>query len=80
MTTPRKVKRRKIRLSRLEESTLAGNRKLADPKDKDDPRWVKAGLRTMDALIEKKERSLEHKQTQRKARKNQRRKNINPTH
>ena len=60
-----KVKRRKVRIARLEEGKTAMKRKLSDPKDKDDPRWVKGNIAIVENLIEKKTRSLEHKQGQR---------------
>jgi hypothetical protein len=57
---------------RLEERKKAQLRKLSNPKDKDDPRWVKHFVNRLDKEIAKKEKRAEHKQEQRKVRRNRR--------
>jgi hypothetical protein len=42
------------------------DRKLANPKDHDDPLWVKRMMKYVDAQLAKKERAMEHKESQRK--------------
>lgn len=63
---------RRRRLKRLKETKNAKSRKLSDPKDKDDPRWVKRRLDRLDQAIAKKEKSAEHKREQRKVGRNRR--------
>jgi len=45
-------------------------RKLANPKDGDDPRWLKHRLAYVEKRIVKKERAAQHKQQQRRVGKN----------
>ena len=52
--------------TRFVESREGMLRKLANPKDSDDPIWVKHRLKRVDAKEATTERALEHKQQQRK--------------
>jgi hypothetical protein len=44
--------------------------KLSNPKDSDDPRWVKRRIDRVDGRIAKKEKATEHKNAQRKVGRN----------
>jgi len=49
-------------------------KKLSDPHDKDDPRWVEAILGHVDVRLAKKETAKSHRQTQKKVGRNRRKK------
>jgi hypothetical protein len=55
------AKARKIRLEGQQATLL---RKLADPKDADDPRWVRRMLGRVEVSQAKTERAMEHKEQQ----------------
>jgi hypothetical protein len=57
-------KRRRLK-NRLAESRTSKLRKLSDPKDKDDPRWVKRLVEHLEIEIAKKQKATQHKQEQR---------------
>jgi hypothetical protein len=60
-------RRRKVSIKRLKEVENRLVRKLADPKDYDDPKWAQRMLAGVEKRISKKEKSAEHKQRQKKA-------------
>ena len=55
-------------LQRLEDRRTALLRKLANPKDHDDPEWVKRRLAHIEFGIAKKQRTKEQKQREKKVR------------
>jgi hypothetical protein len=66
MAKSRIFRRRRIHLERLEATRKRLLRKANDPSDLDDPNWVRVWQRNVEARIVQKERSLEHRATQRK--------------
>jgi hypothetical protein len=63
--------RRRLK-KRLEEYRKSKLRKLSDPKDKDDPRWVKRLVDRIEIEIAKKQTAIQHKQQQRSVGRNRR--------
>jgi hypothetical protein len=60
------------RKKQLRQTKKKLERKLSDPKDSDDPSWVKRWMDRVDGSIAKKEKATEHKNAQRKVGRNRR--------
>ncbi len=62
MAIPRVGRRKKWKLTRIKAKRVSLLKKLSDPNDKDDPRWVARRLAANEAVIVKKEKAKEQKQ------------------
>ena len=62
----RKIQIRKKNLKHAIEKRKTMLKKLSDPNDKDDPRWVQAFLGHAEVRIARKEKAKSHRQSQRK--------------
>jgi len=60
------------KIKRLSEVRKRLLRKIANPKDHDDPQWTNRMLARVEKRIAKKEKTVEHKQEQRKVGRNRR--------
>jgi hypothetical protein len=68
MAIPRVGRRNKWKLTRVKAKRGTLLKKLNDPNDKDDPRWVARRLAANGAVIAKKEKAREQKQRDKKPR------------
>jgi hypothetical protein len=66
MATPRVGRRKKWKLTLVKAKRVTLLKKVNDPNDKDDPRWVTRRLAAFEAVIAKKEKSKAQKQRDKK--------------
>ena len=67
MAKARIAKTRRFKLSRMEQTRAKLLRKLSDPNDKDDAKWVGRWAARVESNITKKEKAKSQKQSEKKA-------------
>lgn len=67
MAKARTVKTRRFKSSGLEKSRAKLLKKLSDPKDMDDPKWVCQWLARVEVTLAKKEKAKSQKQIEKKS-------------